>query len=311
MSESINQSEEYQKLKAQYDKLNTDWLALDKENEILKKQNQNLKWGMERYQRCVDDVSKQEGKYNTMTHEQMAGEVRMLTRTQLNHEAICCSARDRIIYLADLVADLTDVIEQTLPQNLLVIDSLKFGDWFANVVSKSSSLQIDMPNFIVKGNKVHLGKVNPQPFKKTMSEDTGNYTETEAQRIVIEHSRQLNEVKPKLPKVIAHGASGNFSGNIEPYKQNDKNNNLNSKGEERIGDGLLNIGHEEHMKKLKTMSAQDFDDVLKINALKTTSENIKNEIDNSWFIKKKDKMSPAKKLLENKRLERQSKLNVK
>lgn len=35
-----------------------------------------------------------------LSHEEAAGTIRMLMRDQLDHEAICCMARDRILHLA-------------------------------------------------------------------------------------------------------------------------------------------------------------------------------------------------------------------
>lgn len=41
-----------------------------------------------------------------LTHDEVAGRVRMLTRDQLNHESVCCMARDRIKWLAHRESEL-------------------------------------------------------------------------------------------------------------------------------------------------------------------------------------------------------------
>lgn len=48
--------------------------------------------------------------FTDMDHHEFAGMVRMLNRHHIDHESIIEAARNRIVYLADQVADLTDVV---------------------------------------------------------------------------------------------------------------------------------------------------------------------------------------------------------
>lgn len=45
-----------------------------------------------------------------LTHEQVANKVRMLFRDDLDHEAVCMMARDRIVWLAARVAEADELI---------------------------------------------------------------------------------------------------------------------------------------------------------------------------------------------------------
>lgn len=47
-----------------------------------------------------------------LTHDEVAGRVRMLTRDQLNHESICCMARDRIKWLAHRESELLGKVRE-------------------------------------------------------------------------------------------------------------------------------------------------------------------------------------------------------
>ena len=48
--------------------------------------------------------------FNDLTDLQMAFKVRMLMRNDLEHEATCCAARDRIMYLSQQLAEATNEI---------------------------------------------------------------------------------------------------------------------------------------------------------------------------------------------------------
>lgn len=52
-----------------------------------------------------------------LSHMEVAGRVRMLMRNELNHEATCCAARDRIFLLLDEIDHYRDSFEQILAAN--------------------------------------------------------------------------------------------------------------------------------------------------------------------------------------------------
>jgi hypothetical protein len=52
------------------------------------------------------------------SHEQVAGNVRMLMRNDLDHESICTTARDRIIWLARRVEELEAQLHASVSDNL-------------------------------------------------------------------------------------------------------------------------------------------------------------------------------------------------
>lgn len=51
--------------------------------------------------------------YGHMSDEWVADRVRMLMRSDLDHEAMCCAARDRIMRLALRITELEALIETT------------------------------------------------------------------------------------------------------------------------------------------------------------------------------------------------------
>ena len=84
-----------------------------------------------------DKVEKEDMVFAHLTDFQMAVKVRMLMRDELSHEAICCGARDRIMYLSQEVARLTEALNAGVPileqaatriekQEHLLKDSMQF-----------------------------------------------------------------------------------------------------------------------------------------------------------------------------------------
>lgn len=49
---------------------------------------------------------------------EVAGRVRMLMRTDLNHESVCTLARDRIVYLSDRLDEVTSVTEEQIARSI-------------------------------------------------------------------------------------------------------------------------------------------------------------------------------------------------
>ena len=88
--------------------------TLEEEVIRLRKENKDLEFRLSRVQKIVVD-GYMRMPYGHLTHEQMAGMVRMLMRDTLNHEAIVVAARDRIIYLAREVEDLKEVLSGVIP----------------------------------------------------------------------------------------------------------------------------------------------------------------------------------------------------
>lgn len=66
--------------------------------------------------------------FTDMDHHQLAGMVRMLDREHIDHEAIVVAARDRIVYLADQVADLTDVVNELYSNGVKVLKDTTYEE---------------------------------------------------------------------------------------------------------------------------------------------------------------------------------------
>lgn len=69
-----------------------------------------------------DPVDRATMVYGRLTDIEMADKVRMLMRDTLQHEAICCGARDRIMYLSQQLAALRALIDAHNLQDMLMID---------------------------------------------------------------------------------------------------------------------------------------------------------------------------------------------
>ena len=72
--------------------------------EELESQNRSLKFQLRQYTQIVSDPSR--CAYAHLTHMEMANKVRMLMRSDLGFEGVVQGARDRIVYLANRVAEL-------------------------------------------------------------------------------------------------------------------------------------------------------------------------------------------------------------
>lgn len=65
-----------------------------------------------------DKVEKENMVFAHLSDLEMAGKVRMLMRMDLDHEAVCCGARDRIMYLSQQVDELSQhVCDECIPDN--------------------------------------------------------------------------------------------------------------------------------------------------------------------------------------------------
>ncbi len=63
----------------------------------------------------------------SLSDMEVAGRVRMLMRTDLNHESVCTLARDRIVYLSDRLDEATSVTEEQIGRAIyaVVVEVLK------------------------------------------------------------------------------------------------------------------------------------------------------------------------------------------
>lgn len=61
-----------------------------------------------------DKVEKDTMAFGHLTDLQMAGKVRMLMRSDLDHEAVCVGARDRIMYLSQQIESLRTNLAKAL-----------------------------------------------------------------------------------------------------------------------------------------------------------------------------------------------------
>jgi len=59
-----------------------------------------------------DIIKKEEMVYGKLSDLEMASKVRMLFRDTLEHETVCCGARDRIMYLSQQVERLTEALNR-------------------------------------------------------------------------------------------------------------------------------------------------------------------------------------------------------
>jgi len=80
-----------------------------------------------------DIVKKEDMTYGKLSDLEMASKVRMLFRDTLEHEAVCCGARDRIMYLSQQVDRLENEVSE-LAQNVCDSCSPDSYGWIFNRV---------------------------------------------------------------------------------------------------------------------------------------------------------------------------------
>jgi len=77
------------------------------------------------------------------TDAQIAGKVRMLYRDQIDHEAVCTMARDRIVWLAEQNAALLAALDGLVNNGFTVEELARRWSWSADAIKEARAAFTD------------------------------------------------------------------------------------------------------------------------------------------------------------------------